>query len=156
MGYNHKMVVVARVKPGTTVQQVSDAVNPILDYKGYDAEVFTNADAAYGDDVFFYDPDTCQLEIVTYGEVGYMYNDIVKEVASRLGTIVAEPGEIWLYDYDTCDEDDFKTVFVYGPSDDAVNAYIAKRDIEKAMRLLEAHLPTELIDRIKEVIAAKE
>lgn len=150
MGYSHTMTMKAKVPVGTTVQQVAVAFAPIMQYMGYDGvDAFTKAETVVGDDEFFFDPETGELAVSTYGEVGYSYYDILCDMAEHLGKIVAEPGEIWLYDHDTGDIDQAKTVIVFGPSDEATKAYIAKRDIEAGIQLMEPHLPHDVLDLIR-------
>jgi hypothetical protein len=150
MGYKHTMLLKAQVSAGTTVQQVADAFKPIMDYAGYDGvDAFTEAETVCGEDEFIFESDTGSLEVVTYGDVGYEYRDIVREVAGNLGKIVAEPGEIWLYDHDTGDIDEAKTVIEFGPSEEAIKAYIAKRDIEAGLKLMEPYLCVDKLDALR-------
>lgn len=79
----------------------------------------------------------------------YDYYDLVSEVADNLCRIVAEPGEIWLYDHDTGDVDNAKTVIEFGPSEETINAYIAKRDIEAGLKMMEPHLCGDKLDALR-------
>lgn len=154
MGYDHTMHLKAKVVAGTTVQQVAEAFKPIMEYAGYDGiDAFTKAETVAGDDEFFFDPKTGELAVSTYGEVGYGYYDLVCEMAANLGRIVAEPGEIWLYDHDTGDIDEAKTVIEFGPSEEAIKAYIAKRDIEAGLKMMEPHLPGDVLDAVRRGIS---
>ena len=141
MGYDHTMHLKAKLAAGTTVQQVADAFKTLMEYTGYDGvDAFTKGETVMGEDEFFYDIQTGELAVSTYGEVGYGYADLVREVASNLGQVVSEPGEIWLYDHDTGDIDEARTVFEFGPSEEAIKAYIAKRDIEAGLELMAPYL----------------
>lgn len=153
MGYDHTMHLKAKVAAGTTLQQVVDAFKPLMEYSGYDGiDAFTKAETADGDDEFFFDPETGELAVSTYGRVGYGYYDIVCKVAENLGRIVAEPGEIWLYDHDMGDIDKAKAVIEFGPSEVAIRAYIAKRDIEAALEMMKPHLSSDKLDEVRRVI----
>ena len=141
MGYDHTMHLQAKVAAGITVQQVADAFKTLMEYTGYDGvDAFTKGETVMGEDEFFYDIQTGELAVSTYGEVGYGYADLVREVASNLGQVVSEPGEIWLYDHDTGDIDEAKTVIEFGPSEEAIKAYIARRDIEASLKLMAPYL----------------
>lgn len=147
MGYSHTMHLKAKVAAGTTVQQVTEALKPAMEYLGHDATAFEKD--FVGDDVFFFAHETGDLAVSTYGEVGYGYYDLVCAVAANLGRIVAEPGEIWLYDHDTGDIDEAKTVIEFGPSEEAIKVYIAKRDIEAGLKLMEPHLCGDKLDALR-------
>lgn len=157
MGYDHTMHLQAKVAAGTTVQQVAEAFKPIMEYAGYDGiNAFSKAETVVGDDEFLFDPKTGELAVSTYGEVGHSYIDLVREVAGNLGWIVAEPGEIWLYDHDTGDIDNAKAVIEFGPSEEAIKAYIAKRDIEAGLTLMELHLSGEKLAELRRIIMSEE
>jgi hypothetical protein len=153
MGYEHTMHLKAKVSAGTTVQQVADAFKPIMDYAGHNGvDAFTKAETVVGEDEFFFDPKTGELAVSTYGEVGYDYCDIVRKVVDNLGKIVAEPGELWLYDHDTGDIDEAKTVIEFGPSEEVVKAYIAKRDIDEAVAKLREHFDNGTMEMVEDVL----
>lgn len=153
MGYEHAMHLNAKVAAGTTVQQVADAFKPLMKYAGYDgADAFTKAETVAGEDEFFFDPETGDLDVSTSGPVGYGYFDIVMEMAGNLGRIVAESGEIWLYDHDTGNIDEARTVIEFGPSEEAIKAYRAKRDIEAGLKLMEPHLSSEKLDAVRRLM----
>lgn len=155
MGYDHTMHLKAKVVAGTTVQQVAEAFKPIMEYAGYDGiDAFTKAETVAGDDEFFFDPKTGELAVSTYGEVGYGYYDLVCEMTANLGRIVAEPGEIWLYDHDTGDIDEAKTVIEFGPSEEAIKAYIARRDIEDGLGKIAPYVPAERLAVIRAMTQA--
>lgn len=150
MGYDHTMHLKAKVAAGITVQQVAEAFKPIMEYAGYDGiDAFTKRETVNGEDEFSFDPQTGELAVSTYGEVGYGYYDLVCEMAANLGRIVAEPGEIWLYDHDTGDIDEAKTVIEFGPSEEAIKTYIAKRDIEAGLKMMEPHLCGDKLDALR-------
>lgn len=141
MGYDHTMTLNAKIAAGTTIQQVADAFKPLMAYTGYDGiDAFTQADTVMGEDAFCFDPETGELAVSTYGEVGYGYLDLMRDVAENLGRIVAEPGELWLYDHDTGDIDNAKTVIEFGQTEAAIKAYIAQRDIKAGLMLMAPHL----------------
>jgi hypothetical protein len=131
----------AKAAAGTTIEQVAEAFKPIMEYRGYDGiEAFNKGETVTNDDLFHFGPETGDILVNTCGEVGYGYIDLVREVAENLGKIVAEPDEIVLYDYDTGSIEDAKTVIEFGPSDAAIKAYIAKRDIKAGLALMKKHL----------------
>jgi hypothetical protein len=153
MGYDHTMLLTAKVAAGTTLQQVADAFMPIMEYAGYDGiDAFTKPETVTGDGEFFFDPKTGELAVSTYGDVGYDYHDIVRKVADRLGKIVAEPGEIWLYDHDTGDIDEAKTIIEFGPSDEAIKVYIARRDIAEVIAKMREHLDNGTMTMMENVL----
>lgn len=147
MGYGHTMYLNAGIKPGVTADQVATAIKPLLEYFGYDLHIgdTRNKEIAF-------DPSTGELVVTTYGDVCYAYIDIVRAVAANLGRIVAQPGEIWLYDHDTGDLDNAKTVIEFGPSDEAINVYIAERDIEAGLNLIGRHVGKEEMNRLREIL----
>jgi hypothetical protein len=150
MGYNHTMHLKAKVVAGTTVQQMAEAFKPIMEYAGYDGiDAFTKRKTVNGEDEFSFDPQTGELAVSTYGVVAYNYRNLVREVAANLGRIVAEPGEIWLYDYDTGDIAEAKTVIEFGPSEEAIKAYRAKRDIGNGLELIKPHLSAEKFEALR-------
>jgi len=153
MAYEHSMRVTAKVAAGTTLEQVVEAFKPIMEYAGYDGiDAFTKAETVAGDDEFFFGPETGDLLVSTCGEVGYGYIDLVREVAENLGKIVAEPGEIVLYDHDTGAIEDAKTVIEFGQSDADIKAYIAKRDIKAGLALMREHLDDTTFAVAKDVL----
>ncbi|MBU9211663.1 hypothetical protein [Burkholderia multivorans] len=49
MGYDHTMHLKAKVRSGTTVEQVADAFKPIMEYMGYDGiKAFTKGEPMGG------------------------------------------------------------------------------------------------------------
>jgi hypothetical protein len=155
MGYDHTMILDAKIAVGTSVQQVAEAFKPLMQYAGYDGvTAFSEGrtETSNGDE-FSFDPDTGNLEVRTYGDVGYGYGDIVREVAANLGAIVSEAGEIWLYDHDTGDIDEAKTVIEFGPSEEAIKAYIAKRDIEAGLKMMDPHLHADVLETVRRVVS---
>lgn len=153
MGYNHTMHLKTKVAAGVTLQQVAEAFKPIMEYMGYDGvDAFTKRETVDWEDEFAFDQKTGDLAVSTYGQVGYHYYDIVRELAANLGRIVTEPGEIWLYDHDTGDLDNSKTVIEFGPSEEAINVYIAERDIEAGLNLIGRHVGKEEMNRLREIL----
>ncbi|GLW61506.1 hypothetical protein Hthe01_18550 [Hydrogenophilus thermoluteolus] len=152
MGFSHTMRLKARIAPGVTVEDIAEALHPIAEYNLYSVFDALVSGERYVDDEFLFDPGTRELSVATYGKVGYNYYDILEEVADRLGRIVSEPGEIWLYDHDTGDIENAKCVFVFGPSEEAIKAYLARRDIEAGLRLMEPHLAPETIAAIRRLV----
>lgn len=157
MAYDHTMHLKAKVATGTPVQQVAEAFKPIMEYVGYDGiDAFTKAETVAGEDEFFFDPDTGELAASTYGEVGYNFIDLVRELADNLGRIATEPGEIWLYDHDTGDIDEAKAVIEFGSSEEAIKAYIARRDIEAGLKLMEPHLCGDTLGEVRRIVLINE
>jgi hypothetical protein len=151
MGYDHTMHLTANIAEGVTVEQVTDALMPIVEYAGYNRDrLFDGGTLGYNE--FEFNQENRELWVSTHGEVGYGYHDLVGEVASNLNKIVAEPGEIWLYDHDTGDIDEAKTIIEFGPSDEAINAYIAKRDIKAGLDLMKSHLDDTTFAVAKDVL----
>ncbi|WP_201211366.1 hypothetical protein [Rhodocyclus purpureus] len=142
----------AKVTAGTTVQHVADAFKVLMEYSGHDG-VDAFSSRVMGEDEFFYDPQMGDLAVSTYGEVRYGYADLVREFACNLGRIVVEPGEIWLYDHDTGDIDEAKTVIEFGPSEEAIKAYIATREIEAGLKLMEPYLSHEKLAALRPWLA---
>jgi hypothetical protein len=141
MAYEHSMHMTAKAAAGTTLEQVAEAFKPIMEYMGYDGiDAFTKRETVTGDDLFEFDPQTGDISVSTCGEVGYNYIDLVREVAENLGKIVSEAGEIVVYDHDTGSIEDAKTVIEFGPSEEAIKAYVAKRDIKAGLALMKEHL----------------
>ena len=151
MGYSHTMHLTAKAIPGVTTQEITDAFAPIMQYLGY-GDPFNNKT---GDDEFVFDPQTGELSVSTYGDVGYGYEGLVREVAANLGKIVADPGEIWLYDHDTGDIDNAKTVIEFGPTRDAIESYRARRDIEAGLAMMKPHLGEETVRVIRQFIQSR-
>lgn len=151
MGYSHSMMFNTVVRKGVTAQEVEVALKPLIDYFG---KGLNTGDEVGYDSSFDFVDETGELDCNTYGDVGYGYYDLVCEVAQNLAAIVEEPGEIELYDHDTGDIDNAKTAIVFGPSGESINAYVAKRDIDKALGLMKHHLSDEKIGAIRALIAA--
>ncbi len=151
MGYAHSMMFNAMVRKGVTVQQVEAALKPLIDYFG---RGLNEGDGVSDDAIFEFNEENGELDCNTYGDVGYGYYDLVYEVAQNLAAIVAEPGEINLYDHDTGDIENAKTVLLFGPTEASINDYVAKRDIGEAMDLMKDHLPAEKIEAIRALIAS--
>jgi hypothetical protein len=151
MGYDHSMLLDAKVAPGTSIEEVKVALMPIIVRLGLDPDsVFQRQD--FADEEFYFDEETGTLHVSTYGEVGYDYNETVQEVATRLGRIVAEPGEIWLIDHDTPDPDEAKQAFEFGPSEEAIKAYIAKRDIEAGLKMISQHVSAATLEALRNLL----
>lgn len=138
MRYNHTMLVTAKVKPGTAPSQIAEAFRPILDYLGYEDDVFDKGDVFFrvGGDEFYFNPETRDVSVETGGEVKYGYLNLVSEVADNLGPLAAEPGEIELYDHDIADIDNAKSTFVFGPNAETINLYVAKQKMESGLALI--------------------
>lgn len=73
-------------------------------------------------------------------------------MAANLNEIVLEAGQIELRDHDTGDLDNAITIIEFGPSDEAINAYVRKRDIDAALILIGNHLPQDKIAAIRAMI----
>lgn len=151
MGYNHTMMFNTVVRKGVTAQEVEVALKPLIDYFG---KGLNTGDEVGYDSSFDFVDETGELDCNTYGDVGYGYYDLVYEVAQNLAAIVAEPGEINLYDHDTGDIENAKTVLLFGPTEASINDYVAKRDIGEAMDLMKGHLPAEKILAIRALITS--
>lgn len=65
------------------------------------------------------------------------YPDVVKEVAENLNAIVAEPGFIVLSDHDTADLENATTEIPYGPSEDAIEAFKFKHQMNESMNAMQ-------------------
>lgn len=155
MGYFHTMHVIARIYSGVTVRQVADAFKPIMDYFGHDGvEAFAGGLKMMEDNEFFFDPETRDLGASTYGMVGSDYYDSVLELASNLNKIAAEPGEIVFYNHDTGYIEESKSTIEFGPSEEAIKAYIARRDIEAGLRMMEPHLSDDVMAVVRQAIAS--
>lgn len=148
MGYDHSMSLRAQMKKGVTLDQVAEAIAPLLKY--LDAEI--NSPEPSFDDEFLFDPETGVLSISTGGEVKDSYFIEVEEVALRLGKIVEAAGEIQLRDHSTGDLDNAISVIEFGPSSEAIRTYKAERDIAAAMDLMKPYLPENKIDEIRALI----
>lgn len=77
-------------------------------------------------------------------------------MAARLGQIVEEPGEITLIDHDAApaDYDEAKATILFGSSDEAIKAYVARRDIEAGLGLIAPHVPAEILDALRAMVQA--
>ena len=148
MGYYHSMRLKANIAEGVSVAQVTEALMPIVKYAGHHPDRLFDG-GTLGDDEFDFDEETRELWVSTSGEVGYSYYDLVSEVAQNLGKIAAEPGEIELVDHDTGCIDEAKSIIEFGPSEEAIKAYIAKRDIGKGLELIKLHLSAEKFEALR-------
>ena len=153
MGYSYTMHLEAKIAEGVSVEKVAEALMPIIDYLGHDpATVFEGG--ALGEDEFLFNQETRDLWVSTYGEVGYSYCDLVVEAARNLDKIVSELGEIELVNLDA-NIDEAKSVFEFGPTKEYIESYVAKRDIEAGLRLMEPHLSAEKMDAIRKLLAGE-
>lgn len=148
MGYDHSMLMRTQLKSGVTTEEVEQAFEPLLEY--FD-ETLNSGDP---ENYFNFTPETGEVDVSTCGEVSYSYHELVEEVADRLGPLVDVGGEFDLYDHDTGDIDNAHSVYVFGPSDEAIKTYITKRDLDEAMELMKRHLPEAKIGAIQALISA--
>lgn len=148
MSFDHSMsLCCAQVKEGVSKEQVREALMPVLKVFGADKK----DSAVYGCE-FIFNEETGDVYLDTYGEVGDSFDDKVRDVAANLNEIVLEAGQIELRDHDTGDLDNAITIIEFGPSDEAINAYVRKRDIDAALILIGNHLPQDKIAAIRAMI----
>lgn len=153
MGYDHSMSFDADTVPGTTLEQVVEALSPLMAYYNYDGfEVFQRKGETYDGHVFEFDPENGVLSVYTCGDVGDSYADIVGVIADNLRPIVAAPGVILLRNTDTPDDDERTTRFVFGPSDEEIEDFAVDRDIEAGLELIAPHLDEATMDQIRQHI----
>jgi hypothetical protein len=147
MRYDHTLTTQATLKHGTTKEQVANALEPIFDYFGYT----TLDDDLLEDHQIEFNPETGELNAYFNGEVSYGYDDLVIEVAKKLGPLTKAPGYFMLSDYDTADLDNARNKIYFGASDDEIEAFKAQEDITAAMSLLAGHIDGELVTKIREI-----
>lgn len=151
MGYAHAMYMQLKLRPGTEIKQVEDALAPLTQYLGY-TNVLTSGTGT--DDEFSYDPETGKLEVRTSGEVSYSYSDLVRQAGDNLGHLMEEAEEITLYDYDSPDIEEAVTKFTVGPSKEAIKNFEAAKDINQALNLIRAHMGHDLMMAVKTFLQA--
>lgn len=147
MGYDHTLTTNAIMKPGTTKEQVANALGPIFDYFGYT----TFDDDLLEDHQIEFNPETGELNAYFNGEVSNGYDDLVIEAAKKLGPLTKAPGYFLLSDYDTADLDNVRNKIYFGASDEEIEAFKAQEDITAAMSLLAGHINGELVTKIREI-----
>ena len=148
MSFDHSMSLFAEVKEGVSNDQVLEVLMPVL--KVFGAK---DGESVYGCD-FNFDEESREVSLDTYGEVGDSFYETLKTVASNLNGIVSEAGGLELRDHDTGDLDNAVSPIFFGPSEEAINAYVRKRDIDQALALMMDHVGEEKIEAIRALIAS--
>ncbi|MHB8408283.1 MAG: DUF6806 family protein [Acidiferrobacterales bacterium] len=156
MGFDHRLSCDTHLKPETTVEQVVEALSPLLDDFGFSREKVAAAlhnagKFNYGsseDDHIQYDPETGSLEFWTCGHVSGDFPEAVSQTAQRLGPLSNAAGYLLLQDHDTPNLDEAQTEFYFGPSEQAIKDYRFEMDLSEAMRTLSAHLNEETVARL--------
>jgi len=150
MGYDHSLITSTTTKPGTTLEQVVAAVEPITKALGIDGmHAFTKENTVGDDRLFFYDPVTGELSIETCGEVSWNFDDYIKEAATHLGELTVDAGRFILSNHDTGDLDNARQSIYYG-SNSAVKETRFLDDLNDVMERLSAHLDAEAIRSIRQ------
>lgn len=146
MSFDHSMSLFAEVKEGVGKDQVLEALMPVL-------KIFDAKDGKSGDGCdFTFDEEGRKVFLDTYGDVGDSFDDALKSVASNLNGIVSGAGKLELRDHDTGDLDNAVIPMFFGPSEEAINAYRRKRDIDQALALMSDHVGEEKIETIRALI----
>ncbi len=156
MGFDHRLSCDARLKPETTVEQVVEALSPLLDDFGFSREKVAAAlhnagKFNYGsseDDHIQYDPETGSLEFWTCGHVSGDFPEAVSQTAQRLGPLSDAAGYLLLQDHDTANLDEAQTEFFFGPSKKAIADHRFQMDLSAAGHLLATHLPEDAVTRL--------
>jgi len=150
MGYDHSIITSTTTKPGTTLEQVVAAVEPITQALGIDGmHAFTKKNTVGDDRLFFFDPVTGELSIETCGEVCWNFDDYVKAAATNLGELTVDAGHFILSNHDTGDLDNAREYIYYG-SNSAVTEKRFQDDLDDAMERLSAHLSKEEIGKLRQ------
>lgn len=140
--YDHSMYMEASLIPGTTVEQVKDAISPIwekMEKRGL---------------IFIYSPESGGLTIETTGDADCDYADTVREALDNLSPLLVESGEAELRDHDTADLENAITRLVFGPTEESRKEFTIKRDIETALDILSDHISAEGIKALRSELHA--
>jgi len=113
MSYEHKMEAFITALPGVTIDQLNEALHPLVDYFG-----FKSVSAAFATKVI---PNkdgknVISIEIETEGDVKYSYDDIVETCAKNLATL-CEPDYFKLVNYDLSEPEDAVQRIWFGEPD---------------------------------------
>lgn len=152
MGYYHSLSTEGKLKESVTLDQLVAAFKPLLNYFGYDGHKAFYGTEVYESHEFHWLPNTREFSVYTCGDVSYDYDELVKDVAKELGSLVEQPYIFILKNFDTADLDNAVTEIVYGESEAVIKQYKTKRDINQAMFILEKYLPKGSIDKIRAMI----
>lgn len=150
MGYDHSLITAGTLKPGVTLDQLVDAVQPLFNYRGYDGhKAFNEGLGENSIDEFHWLPESRKFSIYTCGEVKDTFSDLVEGVANNLGPLVEHPSEFALYNHDTGDIDNAKSIIVYGDSEAVIQRYLAEQDLAQAIEKMEKHLTVPAMNQIR-------
>jgi hypothetical protein len=150
MGYDHSLITSTTTKPGTTLEQVVAAVEPITQALGIDGmHAFTKKNTVGDDLLFFFDPVTGELSIETCGEVVWTFDDYVKEAATNLGELTVDAGRFILSNHDTGDLDNAREYIYYGTDSNVVEKRF-QDDLDDAMERLSVHLSKEAVSDLRQ------
>lgn len=160
MGYDHTTSLAAQLKEGIPLDKVWNAIDPIMEYEH--GEEWTDK-LAHGENgcVDFYGSGTevhlsgSLLSLYMYGYCSYEFIDLVEEVAKRLNAIAAAPGEITHQNHDVADSEEGTTVLYFGPSEEVIRDYVARKDLDKAFSLMEKHIPAAVLQVAKNVVLGR-
>lgn len=155
MSFDHSLNACIKVKHGVTPDQIAAAFQPIFAYLGCDGvEVVTGQQDMPSDlDKFSWDVETCTIDVYTCGEVADSYSELVQEVATAIGPLSAEPGELELCDHRTGDLHNAISYFEYGESLDAINAWRKAGDVTSALELLAEHFDPEVMAKVRGIVS---
>ena len=160
MAFDHELICNAKLKPGTTIKQVVEALWPLLDRFGNcsrDEAIGTLRDGLrkeYGDTLRF-DPATGVLEIHTSGKVSWDFDDAVSESADRVGPLTVAAGYFLLKNHDTADLDAAQIEYYFGPSESAITAFRFKEALRASLGRLSEFLSKEDLKHLSRDIRAR-
>lgn len=148
MSYDHSLSAEAILKPGTTQEQVENALGQFLEYFDYK----TLNDDLYADHQIEFDPDAGSLYIYTNGDVGDSFGPLIWETAKDMGPLTKEPGYFVLSNHDTPNLDEAQDKIYFGSSKEAIEAFMARESANHAVSLLEVYVDHDLAAKIRDMV----
>lgn len=151
MGFEHTLTTNVVLKKGTTLEQVIEALQPLLTYFNYVGHKAFAGETTKGNQ-FSFDHETGEVYLYTNGSVCYGFYDLVENAAKLLGPMVVAPGYFELANHDTADLENARSYIYYGASEQEIEEFKAHSDIEEAMSLLSGIVDDRFKARLREIV----
>lgn len=147
MTYEHTLTGAVLLREEVTEEQVRDAVKPLLEYFSTDLETRPDLNGRVQ-----FEFRNHVLEVNTYGEVGWSFIDMLKEMATNLDALAAECNHFTLTDYSTADVENAALYVCVGPTEQARKRYTLENGAQMALEKVAEFFDQEVVDQVQSVL----
>lgn len=154
MSYDHSMSMTAYLKPDVSMEQIYEALKPIMESRGVSFDDLKAHRLLGGDDEFTFDQESGELYLYTAGDVGGSYEEMIERAVSNLSALCTQPGTARLNNYSTADLENAITEFIIAPSPEAAEDFEFQQLKEKFLENVERFIGGDQVEQLEGVLNA--